>query len=75
MLLGVGFVVLRVYLQLYPSALRTTRNLEQSSSIILGVVSQPLSFVTALLEVGNRVWGLIERIRTKDRREDEDGEG
>ena len=74
-LLGIGFVVLKVYLQLYPSVLRTTRNLEQSSSIILGVVSQPLNLLTALLEAGNRVWGLIQDIRNKDRRNDEDGQG
>ena len=73
-LLGIGFVILKVYLQLYPSVLRTARNVEQSSSIVLAVVSQPLSLLSALLEAGNRVWGLIESIRTKDRRNEEDGQ-
>jgi hypothetical protein len=73
-LLIIGFLTLRMYRQLYPAVLRTTQNVEQSSGIILAVVSQPLNLVTALLETGNRVWGLVEKIRTRDRSDEEDEE-
>ena len=73
-LLLIGYVTLRIYRQLYPPVLRAARNVEQSSGIILGVVAHPLNLVTALLEAGNRVWGLVQNIRSRDRSEEEDGE-
>ena len=71
-LLGAGYVLFRVYRQLYPSVLRTTRNLEESSNIVVNILSQPVNLITALLEVTNRVWGTVEQFIKRERRNEDD---
>lgn len=68
-LLGVGYIMLR----LYPSIRRTTQNVEQSSSIIHNIVSQPLSLIGAVVELLNRGLGMLDTFRKRERR-NEDGE-
>ena len=67
-LLGFGFMALR----LYPSVKRATQHLEQSSSIIYSIVSQPLNLIGAVVDLGNRALGMVERFRTQERRNDDD---
>jgi Mg2+/Co2+ transporter CorB len=68
-LLVVAFILLR----LYPSIRRITRNVEESSNILLNVVSKPLNLVTAFLELVNRVTGLVAQFRSRERgNEDEE---
>ena len=71
-LLGAGYVAFRVYRQLYPSLLRTTRNLEESSNIVVNILSQPVNLITTLLEVTNRVWGTVEQFIKRERRNEDD---
>ncbi len=71
-LLGAGYVLFRVYRQLYPSVLRTTRNLEESSNIVVNILSQPVNLITTLLEVTNRVWGTVEQFIKRERRNEDD---
>ena len=71
-LLGAGYVLFRVYRQLYPSLLRTTRNLEESSNIVVNILSQPVNLITTLLEVTNRVWGTVEQFIKRERRNEDD---
>ena len=72
-LIGLGVVVFRVYRQFYPTVLRTSRNLEEGSGILLNLVSQPMNLIGSALEVINRVWGLVENFKNRERRND-DGE-
>lgn len=67
-LLVVAFILLR----LYPSIRRITRNVEESSNILLNVVSKPLNLVTAILELVNRVTGLMAQIRSRERRNEDE---
>ena len=67
-LLVVAFILLR----LYPSIRRITRNVEESSNILLNVVSKPLNLVTAFLELVNRVTGLVAQFRSRERRNEDD---
>ena len=69
-LIGLGVVVFRVYRQFYPSVLRTSRNLEESSGILLSLVSPPMNLIGSAVEVINRVWGLVENIKNRERRND-----
>ncbi len=71
-LLGAGYVLFRVYRQLYPSVLRTTRNLEESSNLVVNILSQPVNLITALLEVTNRVWGTVEQFIKREGRNEDD---
>ena len=71
-LLGAGYALFRVYRQLYPSVLRTTRNLEESSNIVVNILSQPVNLITTLLEVTNRVWGTVEQFIKRERRNEDD---
>ena len=71
-LLGAGYVLFRVYRQLYPSVLRTTRNLEESTNIVVNILSQPVNLITTLLEVTNRVWGTVEQFIKRERRSEDD---
>jgi len=71
-LLGAGYVLFRMYRQLYPSVLRTTRNLEESSNIVVNILSQPVNLITTLLEVTNRVWGTVEQFIKRERRNEDD---
>jgi len=68
-LLGVGFVLLR----LYPSFKRTAQNVEQSSGIIRNIVSQPLNLVGAVVELLNRGLEILGTFRKRNRR-NENGE-
>jgi hypothetical protein len=70
--LAAGFILLRVYLQIYLTLRRAARKFEQSSDLILNVVSQPLNLVSAIVDLGNRVLGVVEQFRNKDRRKDDD---
>ena len=58
-LVVIGLLVLKIYRQLYPSLLKTSRNLEESSNLILSLVSQPVNLVGPMLETVNRVWALV----------------
>ena len=71
-LMGAGYVLFRVYRQLYPSVLRTTRNLEESSNIVVNILSQPVTLITTLLEITNRVWGTVEQFIKRERRSEDD---
>lgn len=71
-LMGAGYVLFRVYRQLYPSVLRTTRNLEESSNIVVNILSQPVNLITTLLEMTNRVWGTVEQFIKRERRSEDD---
>ena len=73
-LIGLGLMAFRVYRQFYPSVLRTSRNLEEGSGILLSLVSQPMNLIGSALEVINRVWGLVENFKNRERRNDDDGE-
>ncbi len=67
-LVGVAFILLR----LYPSIRRITRNVEESSNILLNVVSKPLNLVTAIVELVNRVTGLVSQFRSRERRNEDE---
>ena len=71
-LLGAGYVLFRVYRQLYPSVLRTTRNLEESSNLVVNILSQPVNLITALLELTNRVWRTVEQFIKREGRNEDD---
>ncbi len=71
-LIGLSVVVFRVYRQFYPTVLRTSRNLEEGSGILLNLVSQPMNLIGSALEVINRVWGLVENFKNRERRNDND---
>ncbi len=64
-LLGVGYALLR----LYPTIKRTTKSVEQSSSVINNIVSQPLNLIGAVVELINRGLGMIDEFRKRERRE------
>jgi hypothetical protein len=67
-LLGVAFILLR----LYPSIRRTTRNVEESTNILRNVVSKPLNLVTAVVELLDRVTGLVAQFRSRERRNEDE---
>jgi hypothetical protein len=67
-LLGVAFVLLR----LYPSVRRITRNVEESSNILRNVVSKPLNLAPAIVELVNRVTGLVAQFRSRERRNEDE---
>ena len=70
--LVVGFVILRVYLQIFLTLRRAARKFEQSSDLILKVVSQPLNMVSAIVDLVSRVLGVVEQFRNKERRKDDE---
>ena len=65
-LIVIGLLVLKVYKQLYPSLLKPSKHLEESSSILLNLVSQPVNLVGPVLETVNRVWALVENLRNRE---------
>ena len=67
-----AFILLRVYLQIYLTLRRAAQKFEQSSDIILNVVSQPLNVVSAIVDLVNRVLGVVEQFRNKERRKDDE---
>ena len=73
-LIGLGVVVFRVYRQFYPTVLRTSRNLEEGSGILLNLVSQPMNLIGSVVELLNRLWGLVENFKNRERRNDDDEE-
>ncbi len=73
-LIGLGVVVFRVYRQFYPTVLRTSRNLEEGSGILLNLVSQPMNLIGSAVELINRLWGLVENFKNLERRNDDDEE-
>ena len=72
-LIAIGLLVLKIYRQLYPSLLKTSRNLEESSNLVLSLVSQPVNLVAPMLETVNRVWALVENLKNREwRKSDEE---
>ena len=67
-LLGVAFVLLR----LYPSVRRITRNVEESSNILRNVVSKPLNLAPAIVDLLNRVTGLVAQFRSRERKNEDE---
>ena len=65
-LIVIGLLVLKVYKQIYPSLLKTSKNLEESSNILLNLVSQPVNLVGPVLETVNRVWALVENLKNRE---------
>ena len=65
-LVVIGLLVLKIYRQLYPSLLKTSRNLEESSNLVLSLVSQPVNLVAPMLETVNRVWALVEHFKNRE---------
>ena len=64
-ILGIGYALLR----LYPSVKRATQRVEQSSSVIYNIVSQPLNLIGAVVELINRGLGMLDQFRKRERRE------
>ena len=62
----IGLLVLKIYKQLYPSLLKTSKHLEESSNILLNLVSQPVNLVGPVLETVNRVWALVENLKNRE---------
>ena len=71
-LLMAGFILLRVYLRIYPPVRRAAQNLENTSQIIYNVVAQPMNLVSGLIDAISRVLGVVERFRSRKRRDEED---
>ena len=65
-LIVIGLLVLKVYKQIYPSLFKTSKNLEESSNILLNLVSQPVNLVGPVLEKVNRVWALVENLKNRE---------
>ena len=61
-------VVGLLFFLLYRSIRRTTRNLEEISSITLNKVAKPLSSFSTLLEAMNHVLGWVQQYRSQERR-------
>ncbi len=71
--IGVLLSILVILLKLYSRVKPIIHNVERSSSIIHGIVSQPLSLIGAVVELLNRGLEMLGQIRRRERRE-EDGE-
>ena len=67
-LAGILAIALKVYSRIKP----VIDNLERSASIIHGIVSQPLSLISAVVELFNRGLEMIKQIRKRERREEDD---
>jgi len=65
-LIVIGLLVFKVHKQIYPSLLKTSKNLEESSNILLNLVSQPVNLVGPVLETVNRVWALVENLKNRE---------
>ena len=65
-LIVIGLLVFIVHKQIYPSLLKTSKNLEESSNILLNLVSQPVNLVGPVLETVNRVWALVENLKNRE---------
>ena len=65
-LIVIGLLVFKVHKQIYPSLLKTSKNLEESSNILLILVSQPVNLVGPVLETVNRVWALVENLKNRE---------
>jgi hypothetical protein len=71
-LLGIGLMALRIYMRVYPPIRRTAQNLEQTSQIVYNVVSQPMNLVSGIMEAASSLAGVVERFRSRERRNEED---
>jgi len=65
-LIVIGLLALKVHKQIYPSLLKTSKNLEESSNVLLNLVSQPVNLVGPVLETVNRVWALVENLKNRE---------
>ena len=61
-LLAVGFVLMR----LYPITRRTLQSVEQTSSMVHSMVSQPLVLVSGVVELLNRIFAMVNHLRTRN---------
>ncbi len=69
-LLAVGFVLMR----LYPLTRRTLQSVEQTSSLVHSMVSQPLGLVSGVVELLNRIFAMVNHLRTRKQEVEEDVE-
>ncbi len=58
--------------RLYRSAKRTVRNVEDMSSIVRERVVEPLTTIPPLMEIAQSVVGFVQRLVSKERRNEED---
>ena len=74
--LGVLIVVLSVagilLFRIYYLAKRATNGVERATGVIYNVVAQPLNIIGAGLEAINRVLGMVDQLRKRERRNEDD---
>ena len=58
--------------RLYRSAKRTVRNVEDMSSIVRERVVEPLTTIPPLMDIAQSVLGFVQRLVSKERRNEED---
>ena len=58
--------------RLYRSAKRTVRNVEAMTSIVRERVVEPLTTIPPLMEVAQNVLGFVQRLVSRERRNEED---
>ena len=66
-LLAVGYVLMR----LYPLTRRTLQSVEQTSSMVHSMVSQPLGLVSGVVELLNRVLAMVNHFRSRNQEVDD----
>ena len=71
--LTVALILWTVWLfGLYRSAKRTVRNVEDMASIVRERVVEPLTTIPPLMEVAQNVLGFVQRLVSRERRNEED---
>ena len=60
------------FFRLYRSAKRTVRNVEDMTSIVRERVVEPLTTIPPLMEVAQNVLGFVQRLVSRERRNEED---
>ena len=71
--LTVALILWTVWLLgLYRSAKRTVRNVEDMASIVRERVVEPLTTIPPLMEVAQNVLGFVQRLVSRERRNEED---
>lgn len=71
--LTVALILWTVWLfGLYRSAKRTVRNVEAMTSIVRERVVEPLTTIPPLMEVAQNVLGFVQRLVSRERRNEED---
>lgn len=58
--------------RLYRSAKRTTHNLEEMALIVRERVVEPLTTIPPLIEIAQNVLGFVQRLVSKERRNEDD---